>query len=621
MKRSICILIVIITVIIAGCNRKDKKLDTKIKPIPLSQLEVKGELYTRLVKNYARLEETRYQPKFVFLTDKESGNWPGDTEGRTILGLVMAAQATHREPLYLEEIINQLPKHFNEKGYMGKIHPEGTMDEQQLAGNGWVMRALCEYYEWKKDPKVLDIVKSISDNLFIPGKGHYKNYPIEPGSRKMDGGMIGHINELRDGWRITADIGCVFIGMTGAIHAYQYLRDEKLKEVIDEMVEKFLKVDMYGLKIQVHAGLTGLLGLIRYAEITGNKGLMEEVIKRWDIYVKYGMTENYEIYNWFGIYKAWTESCGLMDSYMVVTALWKYTQDSKYLPYLHLIYYNAICHIERENGGFGCDNNPGSETNFINVYADEAWWCCTMRAGEGLSRVAENSYITKNDTLFVLNYIDNCARLDFNNSSISIKQSTKYPFSGNIKLAITNAIDAGNIVIKLNALTELAENLKVTINEKNIPLEIQEGFVTLKHNWKEKDIIDFSFDEKIRMESTINKENCSTLQRKVFYGPLLLGYAGKETILLADISKIKITSDKSTKMGNTNMVMQSPIVFVIEGTDYKLTPLYHLMSPEVKKGDYQKQFLFESSPKSHSNKSNLTSLGLEPGLWNTGKKK
>jgi hypothetical protein len=65
---------------------------------------MRGELYTRIAKNYARLEETRFQPKFVFLNDEQSGNSPGDTEGRTILGLVMDAQVTGREPLYLEEI-------------------------------------------------------------------------------------------------------------------------------------------------------------------------------------------------------------------------------------------------------------------------------------------------------------------------------------------------------------------------------------------------------------------------------------------------------------------------------------------------------------------------------------
>jgi hypothetical protein len=146
---SLCMLALFTAGITSGGAANEKPLPG-IAPLPLSQVAVRGELFTRITKNYARLEETRYQPRFVFLTDLESADWPGDTEGRAMVGLIMNAQTSHREPLYLEEILRLLPQHLNSKGYMGSICPEGVMDEQQLAGNGWVMRALCEYYEWKK---------------------------------------------------------------------------------------------------------------------------------------------------------------------------------------------------------------------------------------------------------------------------------------------------------------------------------------------------------------------------------------------------------------------------------------------------------------------------------------
>ena len=191
MMKPIKLVIALVVLILSGCSTQKEPLSEEVNPIPLSQLEMRGELHTRIAKNYARLEETRFQPKFVFHTDEESGNWPGDIEGRTMLGLVMAAQVAGREPLYLEEIIAQIPEHLNEKGYFGKIFPDGVMNEQQLAGNGWVLRALCEFSEWKNDPDVLEIVKTLSRNLFLPGKGLYSKYPIQNNSRKMDGGMIG----------------------------------------------------------------------------------------------------------------------------------------------------------------------------------------------------------------------------------------------------------------------------------------------------------------------------------------------------------------------------------------------------------------------------------------------
>jgi hypothetical protein len=146
-----------------------RKVVKKRTPVPFQSLYTGGELGVRINKNFSRLEDERYDPSHVFLTDEQSGNWPGDTEGRAILGLVMDAQASHREPKYLNEIIRLIPSHLNSKGYMGKIQPDGLLDEQQLSGNGWMLRGLCEYYKWKKDPQVLEIIKSISQNLFVSG--------------------------------------------------------------------------------------------------------------------------------------------------------------------------------------------------------------------------------------------------------------------------------------------------------------------------------------------------------------------------------------------------------------------------------------------------------------------
>jgi hypothetical protein len=146
------------------------------------------------------------------------------------------------------------------------------MNEQQLSGNGWMLRALCEYYEWKKDDKVLSIISSISHNLFVKGKGYYKDYPIEPEKRNStEGKEAGNIDRIKNNWMLSTDIGCVFIGMDGAIQAYKLLKDPELKEVIDEMISAFLKIDLVAIKAQTHATLSACRGLVRYAEITEDK--------------------------------------------------------------------------------------------------------------------------------------------------------------------------------------------------------------------------------------------------------------------------------------------------------------------------------------------------------------
>ena len=60
---------------------------------PYAQTMLSGELSTRVQRNMLRLEEEKYQPQNVFLTEEQSLDWPGDTEGRTILALTLDAQA------------------------------------------------------------------------------------------------------------------------------------------------------------------------------------------------------------------------------------------------------------------------------------------------------------------------------------------------------------------------------------------------------------------------------------------------------------------------------------------------------------------------------------------------
>lgn len=72
---------------------------------------------------------------------EQSWGWPGDTEGRTILALVLDAQLTGRAPKYLDEILRRMPSKMNERDYFGPIWTD-AVNEQQLSGMGWVLRYL-----------------------------------------------------------------------------------------------------------------------------------------------------------------------------------------------------------------------------------------------------------------------------------------------------------------------------------------------------------------------------------------------------------------------------------------------------------------------------------------------
>lgn len=552
-----------------------------IYPVGLRHINMNGELRTRFLKNFDRLEESKYQPDHVFLTEKESGGWPGDTEGRTILGLVMEAQASHREPLYLEEILRRLPAHLNASGYMGTIY-KGMLNEQELSGNGWLLRGLCEYYLWKKDKQVLPIIRSIAKNLFVAGKGLYSEYPVDPALRQSHGGgASGNIANTYRHWMLSTDIGCVYIGMDGAIQAYDILRMPELKEVIDEMVHSFLSVDVVKIKAQTHATLTACRGLIRYADITGDKKYIDEVVERWKIYKSDGMTECFGNYNWFDRYDTWTEPCAIVDSYMLAVQLWQHTGNSAYRDDAELIYYNAIAHAQRSNGGFGCDNCPGQASHCLNIQPsiDEASWCCTMRGGEGLGRAASYAYFTDGSSVIIPFFHPSEATVPLTGGhSISIVQTTSYPFDQKVELKIAGS-DVRRMTFRL-AAPDWMTQLKLTLNGKSCKFKRVNGFVEVCASFKKGDVLSYTFCLDIHYENTLNKANTQAEQFKVFYGPLLLAADSKDNTALH-------RGDKLLKTGNLS--------FVKENTDIRLVPVYHLLDSKVctqNKGTYNRQIIF-----------------------------
>lgn len=583
-NKLFCGTLLALSTLVLTANAQDTKTPNKVskyETIAFENIKVGGELKARLQKNLNRLEEEKYQPDNVFLTEQQSGYWPGDTEGRTILGIIMDARATGRTPRYLDEIINRIPAHLNELGYMGTIHRD-SVDEQQLSGNGWFLRGLCEYYLWKKDSKQLPIIKRLAENLFLPGDKYYNYYPISPESRKQNiGEASGSLSQIIGHWRLSTDIGCVFIGMEGLLHALQVTGDEKLRPVADKLINLYLNVDLTGIKAQTHASLTAMRGLIRYADITKDTKYISEVEKRWEIYKKFGMTEFYGNYNWFCRYDTWTEPCAIVDAFIVAAQLWQHTGKAEYREDAELIYYNAICLAQRDNGGFGLEMSPGKTRNTycVSPNCDEAHWCCTMRGGEGLGRAADFTAF-KNGNELAMPFLRDAIIADTlaGGGYVKLEVKTGYPITSYARIKVV-AAPKGKATLSF-AKASWAENYSMSVNGKPAKYEEADGLAKITRHYKNGDEIKITFTQKAIYKDVINKENNETGAFRVMYGPLVLG----------------------GQIGNNaNMIYGEPIhhndytTFVGKKSGTKLSPLYHLMSPSIRmdaKPAYSRRIIF-----------------------------
>ncbi len=578
------LLIIGIAGLLYGCGPQSFNDAEFPQPIKLEHVTVSGDLKARAIRNFDRMESSIYHPDNLFITASGDSKWPGDMEGRAALALTMLGQSTHRTPEYLETIIREFPSKMNSLGYFGPIHKD-SVSEQQLAGHGWTLRALCEYYNWKKDTSALGMIKKIIEHLALPTKSIQKNYPIDP-AKRINSGSYGGTEESKIGnWILSTDIGCNYIFLDGLTQAYQIMPSHELKELIDEMIGRFFEIDLVSIKAQTHASLTAMRAILRYYETIGDHNLLEEVRKRFDLYIHQGITENFENYNWFGR-PEWTEPCAVIDSYIDAFYLWRFTDNPDYLNLAHSIYFNGMCFEQRSNGGFGLQNCSGSKDNLLFPLVEEAYWCCSMRGGEGLSRAIQNLFYLKGKAIIVPSFANAEVTLSAGKKFMKVKETTVFPYNYDICFTIVenNLSFAPEFRLFIPSYAELPE---IFINNKKIAFKKENGFAIFSEPLTKGDAIKYSFKTSVRAEDTKNS-NTVPGYFTFHYGPLLLGSKDSS----------KFTFDKNVSFNETRM-----LVFKPKGFNVELTPVMHLMDSSVipHKGYYRQILFKEKVPVTYAN--------------------
>jgi DUF1680 family protein len=110
---------------------------------------------------------------------------------------------------------------------------------------------------------------------------------------------------------------------------------------------------------------------------------------------------------------------------MVASQLFALTGKVKYAELAQLILYNGVYHAQRGNGGFGCDTC--ATDGVLTAHCYEAYWCCTMRGGEGLAAAA--AYSVTEDGVII-----NPVSVDTKVNGKSLKITSGYPFSDTVKI-------------------------------------------------------------------------------------------------------------------------------------------------------------------------------------------
>ncbi|MBO6052722.1 MAG: hypothetical protein J6Q17_03205, partial [Clostridia bacterium] len=316
--------------------------------------------------------------------------WMGDKEGRALLAFVSHWRMSGRSIPCMEQMLEKLPSMLNEKHYLGDCSGE-RIREEQLSGHSWLLRGLCEHAEAFGDAVSLGLIRDITDNLYLPLRGAFRNYPLRTGG---GGGVSGSEVETSGRWLLSSDTCAAFMAVDGLSHAYRILRDDAVRDLLDEMIAFYVPLDKRAVRAQTHCTLTAGRGMIRMFRETGDPFYLKGAKNIWESYVRGGgMTLTYQNLNWWGRPDTWTEPCAVVDSLMLSLELYKLTGWEDCRRTAARIWHNGFAPIQRDNGGAGTDTVVTRESPWNDLFPQmkEAYFCCTMRLAEGLRYVKSNA--------------------------------------------------------------------------------------------------------------------------------------------------------------------------------------------------------------------------------------
>lgn len=370
------------------------------------------ELNERIELNFKRLKDSEcYQIGKVF--SPAGYEWYGDKEGRALLAFVSHYKLSGRKIPCMDEMMRQMERATEGRLFFGPAACS-VIHEEQLSGHSWLLRGLAEYYEQFSDPFALKMLKAVCENIYLPTKGKYNTYPIDRDT--ATGGVSGNTIEELNGWALSTDVGCAFMGIDGLSHAYAILKDAEIKALLDEMIEVLLNIDKVALRLQTHCTLSAARGMMRLYSLTGDIRYLAGAKEIYRLYTEGGgMTLSYQNVNWWRRNDTWTEPCAVVDSLMLACELYLAEGDERYRQMAARIYHNGLATAQRDNGGAGTDSvvvraDGGSDTLFSQMF--EAYLCCTMRLAEGLWYISEHQELLGAQTTGVVARTENGVYMD-----------------------------------------------------------------------------------------------------------------------------------------------------------------------------------------------------------------
>ncbi len=578
----------------AGTQRRDYPF----QPVPFTAVLVDDEFWAPRIETnrtvsiphaFKKCEETGRIDNFAIAGRLMKGEFRGqfpfdDTDPYKILEGASYSLSVHPDPAldkYLDELIVKIAAAQEPDGYLytnrtidpNKLHkwagakrwekdPELS---HELYNCGHLYEAAVAHYQATGKRSLLDVAIKNADLLcrdFGPGRLSYY-----PGHQIVEMGLVKMYRVT--GKREYLDLAKFFLDVRDNGSQYNQSH-KKVAEQTEAVGHSVRATYMY-------------CGMADVAALTGDNRYLQAIDKIWEdvvtkkLYLTGGIGATGQGEAFGKPYNlpnetAYCETCAAIGNVMWNHRMFLLHGDAKYIDVLERTLYNGLISGIALTGDTFFYPNPLASHG---QHKRSPWFdcsCCPTNITRFIPSVPGYVYAHTEDAVYINMFVSGSATIKMGNSIVHIKQQTRYPWDGNVKMTVEPEGSAtftirvripgwvqSNVVPGdlYSFMDRSSQEVNLKINGKPYALVIEKGYARIDRQWKKGDVIELNLPMPVRRVLANDKVAEDVGRVALQRGPIVYCAEWPDNnghvlnLVLRDIAKLKAEHRKKLLNGVT----------------------------------------------------------------------
>ncbi len=267
---------------------------------------------------------------------------------------------------------------------------------------------------------------------------------------------------------------------------------------------------------------------------------------------------------------AYNETCATVGTSLLNLRLFLLHKDARYIDVLERNLYNGVMAGVSLKGDEFFYPNPLASDGTNRQHVRSPWFktaCCPSNIARFMPSVPGYVYAHTDNELYVNLYIGSTARVKLGGRTVRVTQKTDYPRDGRVEMKV-DPETSGEFAVLLRIpgwarnrpvpsglyryMKDYDTKVKLTVNDKEIPISIEKGYVRIHSRWKAGDTIMLDIPMPIRRVLSYPRVADNTGRVAIERGPIVYCAEWKDNggraldLVLAD--DVKLTTEHRKDM-------------------------------------------------------------------------